>query len=211
MPEQSSPLSRRLAGRRDRGHGAMRGIAVAGLASLAALALAAPAGGQALPSARHDAAQPAAPSPLPPVASLLQAPANAIYTGVGANGKGTFSLQTDGAGAIVFYDAAWRRTVCGIPSFELYYDAGSSPGIVVDAAGTFVEEYSLTYRSRGKRYTVRAIDSGQIGEVTGDDGVTRDLAVMRERVWIKRQKRGATWCSGIHKKLFVAERVSGGA
>lgn len=207
MPKQSSPLDRRSARRHQRGHGAMRGVAVAGLASAAMLALAAPAGGQALAGGSHGAA----PAPLPPVASLLQAPANAIYTGVGANGKGTFSLQTDSAGAVVFYDAAWRRTVCGIPGFELYYDAGSSPGIAVDAAGLFVEEYSLTYRSRGKRYTVRAIDSGQIGEVTGEDGVTRDLAVMRERVWIKRQKRGAKWCSGIHKKLFVAERVSGGA
>lgn len=145
------------------------------------------------------------------VGSPLAADANAIYTGVGVNGKGTFSLQTNAAGEVSYYNAEWYKTVCGIPGFSLYYDAAGDPGIAVDAAGIFIEEYTITYRTGGKRYTVKATDSAQIGLVTGTDGVTRDQVTFRERVRVKRQKKGAKWCSGIHKKAFVAERVSGGA
>lgn len=145
------------------------------------------------------------------VASPLAADANAIYTGVGVDGRGTFSLQTNDVGEVSYYNAEWSKSVCGIPSFGLYFDAAGDPGIAVDGAGIFIEEYTITYRSGGKRYTVQATDSAQIGLVTGTDGVTRDQVTFRERVRIKRQKKGAKWCRGTHKKAFVAERVSGGA
>lgn len=144
-------------------------------------------------------------------AAPFAADPNAIYTGVGVDGRGLFALQTDDAGDVVYYSAEWAKTVCGIRNFGLYFDTEGAPGIPVDNAGIFVEEYTITYRSGGKRYTVQAVDSAQIGLVTGADGVTRDQVTFRERVKVRRQKKGAKWCRGVHKKLFVGERVTGGA
>ena len=32
-----------------------------------------------------------------------------------------------------------------------------------------------------------------------------------ERVKVRRQRTGAKWCSGVHKKLFVGYRITQGA
>lgn len=145
-----------------------------------------------------------------PLAARL-ADADANYAGVGYDGKGTFSLQTNALGNVSYYSAEWKRTVCGIRDFGLYYDADGSDGLALDEAGIFVEQYAITYRSHGKRYTVQAIDSAQIGEFVGDDGITRDMVFFRERVRVRRQKKGAKWCSGTHKKAFVGYRITNGA
>jgi hypothetical protein len=145
----------------------------------------------------------------PLAARLVDADAN--YAGVGYDGKGTLSLQTNALGNVSYYSAMWRKTVCGIRDFGLYYDAAESDGLPVDDAGIFVEQYAITYRSGGKRYTVQAIDSAQIGNFVGEDGVTRDMVFFRERVRVRRQKKGAKWCSGVHKKAFVGYRITSGA
>lgn len=137
--------------------------------------------------------------------------ADANYAGVGVNGRGMFSLQTNALANVSFYSAQWNKTVCGIRDFGLYYDAESSDGLPVDEAGIFVEQYAITYRSGGRRYTVQAIDSAQIGQFVDEDGVTRDMVVFRERVRVRRQKKGARWCSGVHKKAFVGYRITNGA
>ncbi|MBJ7471480.1 MAG: hypothetical protein JHD16_09265 [Solirubrobacteraceae bacterium] len=184
---------------------AMAGSATPLVLGLALAAAPGSAQGAVRPALHHQGAR------LPAIGGPLAADANAIYTGVGVNGKGTFSLQTNGLGNVSFYNAEWHKNVCGIPSFSLYYDAEGTDGIPVDGAGIFVEEYTITYRAGGKRYTVKAVDSAQIGLVTGTDGVTRDRVTFRQRVKVRRQKAGATWCSGVHKKAFTADRVSGGA
>lgn len=149
-------------------------------------------------------APPAAPVP-------LQADPDALYTGVGVNGRGVFSLMTNALGNVSFYNAEWNKTVCGIPQFALWFDAAESSGIPVDGAGIFIVSYTITYRSQGRRYTVQARDSAQIGLITGFDGVTRDQVTFKQVVKVKRQAKGAKWCSGVHKKKFIGFRVSGGA
>lgn len=171
------------------------------------------AGGLALVPAAASAATHAGGPFLPdagPLAARL-ADADANYAGTGYDGKGTLSLQTNALGNVSYYSAQWDRAVCGIRQFGLYYDAADSDGLPLDDAGIFVEQYAITYRSGGKRYTVQAIDSAQIGDFVDEDGVTRDMVFFRERVRVRRQKKGAKWCAGTHKKAFVGYRISSGA
>lgn len=187
--------------------------ATTGLVAVALAAAAAPASALAAPPSTtdgHAAAGSLIPSTGPLVASRI-VDADANYAGVGVDGHGTLSLQTNALGNVSYYAAGWRKTVCGIRNFGLYYDAANSSGIPVDDAGIFVVSYTITYRSGGKRYTVAAIDSSQIGQFTDSDGVTRDMVVFRERVKVRRQRKGAKWCSGVHKKLFVGYRITQGA
>lgn len=168
----------------------------------------------ALPSTALGAPHAASTGPLiapsgPLAARLIDADAN--YAGVGYDGRGTFSLQTNALTNVSYYSAQWNKTVCGIRDFGLYYDAADSDGIAVDAAGMFTEQYAITYRSGGRRYTVQAIDTAQIGLFVDEDGVSHDMAFFRERVRVRRQKKGARWCSGVHKKAFVAYRITNGA
>ena len=145
-----------------------------------------------------------------PLSSRL-ADANASYAGVGFDGHGTLSLQTNAAGEVSYYGVNWAKTVCGVKHFGLYYDAAGDPGIQVDAAGIFVVSYQISFRTGGRSYIVQAIDSSQIGLFTDEDGATHDMVVFRERVRIKRAKAGAKWCKGVHKKAFVGYRITQGA
>ena len=191
------------------------GFAATLTAGLAALALTGPAAASAAvhgpqlippPGGVHGQLLPTS----GPLGSRL-VDADANYAGVGVDGHGTLSLQTNAASEVSYYGVSWNKTVCGVKHFGLYYDAAGDPGITVDAAGIFVVSYQISFRTGGKGYIVQAIDSAQIGPFTDQGGATHDMVVFRERVRIKRSTRGARWCKGVHKKAFVGYRITQGA
>lgn len=192
-----------------RSSSALRGAVLLGAAGTMVAGSATAANAAHLASAAPAAPGPIAQASAPLATRLVDADAN--YAGVGVNGRGMFSLQTNALANVSFYSAQWNKTVCGIRDFGLYYDAEGSDGLPVDEAGIFVEQYAITYRSGGRRYTVQAIDSAQIGQFVDEDGVTRDMVVFRERVRVRQQRKGARWCSGVHKKAFVGYRITNGA
>jgi hypothetical protein len=133
---------------------------------------------------------------------------NATYEGAGVDGSGLMTLSINSLGKLGSYTTEWHRTVCGIPDFALSYNAGTGEGLAIDATGHVEERYTITYKSAGKRFIVRAVDAVELTTTTGTDGVPHETVSLRERVRVRPARRGAPWCAGRHTKTFQGVPVT---
>ncbi len=120
---------------------------------------------------------------------------DSVYKGPGIDEPGDLRVQTDGDGSISSYDLDWKRKVCGIPRFDIYFEAGGGyPSMVVGADGSFYNRFSFTYRYNHKKYRVRATDRGGFWTMFDDPAYNPDQVYFKQTVKVKRIKKGAHWC-----------------
>lgn len=120
---------------------------------------------------------------------------SASYEGPGVNENGLLKLTTGTTGNVASYDAYWRRKVCGIPDFSIrFWTDDASQELPTGGDGSFFERFSFTYKSRGKKYRVRATSEGGFATFNQDPAVNPDQVSFKQTVKVKRVKKGARWC-----------------
>lgn len=120
---------------------------------------------------------------------------NASYQGPGVKENGLLKLTTGATGNVSGYDAKWRRNVCGIPNFMIWFSTdAASEEIPLGDDSRFVERFSFTYKSRGKKYRVRATSTGEFATFLQDPAYNPDQVRFKQTVKVKRVKKGARWC-----------------